>query len=80
MMRINCKVGMKVTTTGDTWGLPREQSSCCKNEALVGFTTVMKVNSRDSDMATIGFTNRNEGTNSTRFKYENIHMYKGSDT
>ena len=76
MLKINCVKGMKVTTTGDTWRVNREDSDCCKEEKRVGYITLTGETRNGYVMVEC---RRNGRTLTTGFKEQNVHLYKGSE-
>lgn len=67
MLKENCKVGMKVTTTGDTMHSSRSGSASCNKEHIDGYITVKSLY---PSYARVGYN----GT-SAKFGYNQIHPY-----
>lgn len=69
MLKENCKVGMKVTTVGDTMHSRRDGSFCCIHESNDGYITIMELH---PSYLKIGYR-----STSAKFKYNQVHPYWG---
>jgi hypothetical protein len=69
---MNCKVGMKVTTVGDSMESLRSNSNCCAEEKRQGFVYIKKIY-KDSVRVCYSMVH---GTH-TRFNVNSVHPYFG---
>lgn len=69
---MNCKIGMKVTTVGDSIESARSDSNCCREEGEQGFVYIGKVYEES-----VRVCYAMEYGTDTRFKVSSVHPYFG---